>query len=67
MITNCYYSTYNRTVVIWYNGYAISIAKKYQQVKKIQPVLRLVSKLIYWITGIVVLPTVSVAILKKEK
>jgi len=52
---------------IWYNGYAISIAKKYQKVKKIQPVLRLVSKLIYCITGIVVLPTVSVAILKKEK
>jgi 2-polyprenyl-3-methyl-5-hydroxy-6-metoxy-1,4-benzoquinol methylase len=52
---------------IWYNGYAVSIAKKYQKVKRIQQILRSVSKLIYYITGIVILPTVSVAVLKKEK
>jgi 2-polyprenyl-3-methyl-5-hydroxy-6-metoxy-1,4-benzoquinol methylase len=52
---------------VWYNGYAISIVTKYPKVKRVQKILRLVSKAFYYVSGIVVLPTVSVAIMKREK
>ncbi len=51
---------------VWYSGYAVSIANKYPKVKKIQRVLRTVAKIIYTVTGIVFLPTVSVAIRKRR-
>ena len=50
---------------IWYAGYAVCIANKYPKMKNIQRVLKYISKLIYLISGIVFLPTVSVVI-KKE-
>lgn len=49
---------------VWYCGYAVSIAHKYPKVKRMQKVLRVAAKTIYWITGIVVLPTVSLAVKK---
>jgi ubiquinone/menaquinone biosynthesis C-methylase UbiE len=52
---------------IWYAGYAVSIAKKYPAVRVIQKILRLFSKFIYYISGIVFLPTVSLAIMKKKR
>ena len=51
---------------VWYSGYAVSIANKYPKVKKTQRVLRTVAKIIYMVTGIVFLPTVSVAIRKRR-
>ncbi len=50
---------------IWYWGYAVCIANKYPKMKKMQRVLRIVAKIIYAVSGIVFLPTVSVAIKKK--
>lgn len=50
---------------VWYAGYAVSIANKYPKIKHIQRVLKYISKMIYIISGIVFLPTVSVA-LKKD-
>lgn len=51
---------------VWYAGYAQSIAKKYPKMKNVQKLLRTVAKIIYKITGIVVLPTVSVAFRKQN-
>ena len=53
-------------VDVWYQGYAVSIADKYPKMRKIQSVLRIFAKVIYKISGIVFLPTVSVAIRKEE-
>ena len=52
---------------VWYSGYAVSIANKYPKVKSIQLVLKYVAKLIYLISGIVFLPTVSLSIKKEPK
>ena len=49
---------------IWYAGYAVTIAKKYPKVRHIQNTLKIVSKIIYCLTGIVFLPTVSLAVRK---
>lgn len=52
---------------VWYSGYAISIAEKYPKMKNVQKVLKYTAKLIYLITGIVFLPTVSLALKKVSK
>jgi 2-polyprenyl-3-methyl-5-hydroxy-6-metoxy-1,4-benzoquinol methylase len=52
---------------VWYSGYAVYIAKKYPKVRRIQKVLRYTAKAVYWLSGIVLLPTVAVAIRKKSK
>lgn len=52
---------------IWYSGYAISIADKYPKIKNVQRALKYVAKLIYLVSGIVFLPTVSLAIRKNPK
>lgn len=49
---------------VWYAGYAVYIAYKYPKVKMIQLVLKYAAKLIYIVSGIVFLPTVSIAIKK---
>ena len=49
---------------IWYAGYAISIAHKYPKTQPIQKILRIVAKAIYYLTGIVFLPTLAMAIRK---
>ena len=52
---------------VWYSGYAVSIAYKYPKVKNIQRVLKYIAKFIYYVSGIVFLPTVSLAIKKVPK
>ncbi len=52
---------------IWYSGYAVSIAHKYPKTKNIQLILKYIAKLIYLLSGIVCLPTVSIAIRKVTK
>jgi len=52
---------------IWCAGYAISIARKYPRVIIVQKVLGVVAKIFYYISGVVFLPTVSLAVMKKEK
>ena len=51
---------------VWYQGYAVSIANKYPKVKKVQKILKSVAKILYAVSGIVFLPTMSVAIKKKN-
>jgi len=58
---------YRDRIDVWYNGYAVSIAKKYPNVKRIQLILKYFSKIIYLVSGIIFLPTISLAIEKKEK
>ncbi|MHC4587305.1 MAG: class I SAM-dependent methyltransferase [Planctomycetota bacterium] len=62
----CYLGFRDR-IDIWYSGYAVCIADKYPKVKNIQQILKYVAKLIYFLSGIVFLPTVSVAIKKAQK
>lgn len=51
---------------VWYSGYAVSIAHKYPKIVPIQKALRGIAKIFYTITGIVILPTVSLAIRKRQ-
>ncbi len=51
---------------VWYAGYAVSIAHKYPKAAPIQKILRIVAKGIYRLTGIVFLPTLALAIQKKQ-
>jgi 2-polyprenyl-3-methyl-5-hydroxy-6-metoxy-1,4-benzoquinol methylase len=55
---------YRDRIDIWYAGYAVTIAKKYPKFKRIQQVLRIFAKIIYRMTGVVFLPTLSLAIKK---
>jgi SAM-dependent methyltransferase len=57
---------FNDRIDVWYAGYAVSIANKYPKMKTVQRVLKYVAKLIYLISGIVFLPTVSVAVKKAQ-
>lgn len=59
------YLGFKDRVDVWYGGYAVSIAHKYPKVKIVQKILRLVAKFVYALSGIVLLPTVSVAVRKK--
>lgn len=51
---------------LWYAGYAVSIAKKYPRVKVLQLAIKYLAKVIYKVSGVVFLPTISLAIQKKE-
>jgi len=51
---------------VWYAGYAVSITNKYPKTRYIQVVMKYVFKFIYRLTGIVILPTLALAI-KKER
>lgn len=52
---------------VWYDGYAVYIANKYPKVRRIQKVLRIIAKAVYNLSGIVILPTIAVAIRKDSK
>ena len=52
---------------VWYSGYAVCIANKYPKMKNLQTGLRRVAKIMYCLSGIVFLPTVSVAIKKAQR
>lgn len=49
---------------LWHAGYAISISRKYPWAKPVQLILKLLLKIILFTTGIVVVPSLSLAIKK---
>lgn len=51
---------------LWYAGYAVSIANKYPKVKHIQSIMKYIFKVIYLVSGVVILPTLSLAIRKDQ-
>ncbi|MHC4551223.1 MAG: class I SAM-dependent methyltransferase [Planctomycetota bacterium] len=55
---------YRDRIDIWYAGYAVTIAAKYPKFQRIQQILRIVAKCIYYTTGIAFLPSLSLAIRK---
>jgi len=52
---------------LWYAGYAVSITNKYPKAKHIQRIMKYIFKIIYLVSGVVMLPTLSLAIRKQEK
>ena len=52
---------------LWYAGYAVSITNKYPKAKYIQRIMKYVFKIIYLVSGVVILPTLSLAIRKSER
>ena len=52
---------------IWYAGYAVCIAHKYPKVRSVQKILRIVAKVIYFLCGVVCLPTLAMAVRKTRK
>jgi len=66
LLKPCHLGFHDR-IDVWYAGYAVSIANKYPKMKTLQKVLKYISKAVYLISGIVFLPTVSVAIKKEAK
>ena len=54
-------------VDLWYAGYAVSIANRYPRVAILQRILRDLFKGIYRMTGLVLVPALSLAIEKRER
>lgn len=57
---------FNDRIDLWYAGYAVSIANKYPQVKPIQKIMKYIFKAIFFISGIEILPALSLAIRKQK-
>jgi len=51
---------------LWYAGYAVSIANKYPWAKPIQRFMKLLLKTIKFTTGLIVVPSLSLAIQKAK-
>ena len=51
---------------LWYAGYAVSIANKYPWAKPIQRFMKLLLKSIKFTTGLVIVPSLSLAIQKAK-
>lgn len=52
---------------LWYEGYAVSITNKYPKAKHVQRIMKYIFKVIYLVSGVVILPTLSLAIRKNEQ